>query len=172
MFTKLYSSIIYSSVWQEPDETRLVWITLLALSDRHGMVYGSVLGLAAAARVSLPECEKALETFMSPDEHSSNPDNEGRRVERVPGGWKLLNYALYRGIGTSESRREYQRQWQAKRRKLKKQSGSVTRNEQQFSAALERGDVPEADRIVAMGLPGEAAKADQTAQVGLPGEGQ
>lgn len=122
MFTKLFSSIIYSSVWQEPDGTRLVWITLLALSDRKGFVYGSVPGLASAARVDVKECREALERFCAPDPESSNPDNEGRRIEAVPGGWHLLNYERYRGLRDEESRREYKSAWQRERRKAAKEA--------------------------------------------------
>lgn len=35
---KLFGSIVASTIWREDDKTRLVWITLLALSDRDGFV--------------------------------------------------------------------------------------------------------------------------------------
>ena len=33
-FTKLFSSILDSTVWQESKETKLVWVTMLAMCDR------------------------------------------------------------------------------------------------------------------------------------------
>jgi hypothetical protein len=45
-FTKLFSSITESTVWDEPDRVRLVWITMLAMADKHGRVWASVPGLA------------------------------------------------------------------------------------------------------------------------------
>ena len=37
-FTKLFQSILTSSVWSEDNETRIVWITMLALADQNGSV--------------------------------------------------------------------------------------------------------------------------------------
>src|SRR5687768_11367511 len=94
-YTKLFASITESTIWSEPAGTRLVWITLLAKSNRHGEVYGSVPGLARLANVTLAECEAAIATFMAPDKWSRTPDNEGRRVEAIDGGWRLLNFAKF-----------------------------------------------------------------------------
>lgn len=85
-FTLLWSRILDSSVWQEPDHIRLVWITMLAMKSREGVVSASVLGLANRARVSLTHCQEALDKFLKPDPYSSTPDKEGRRIEAVPGG--------------------------------------------------------------------------------------
>ena len=45
-YTKLFNSILASTVWSEPNETRIVWITLLAMADKNGIIEGSVPGLA------------------------------------------------------------------------------------------------------------------------------
>jgi hypothetical protein len=95
-FTKLFSSIVLSSIWSEDDKTRLVWITLLALSNADGYVSASLPGLASTARVSIPDCECALQKLAAPDPYSRNKDHEGRRIEAVDGGWLILNYRLYR----------------------------------------------------------------------------
>lgn len=105
-FTKLFSSITESSIWMEPDATRLVWITMLAMSDKNGFVFGSVPGLAHRARVSIDDCRIALRTLLEPDHDSRTPDHEGRRIAVVDGGWALLNYAKYREILSAESIRE------------------------------------------------------------------
>lgn len=105
-FTKLFSSITASTVWMEPSGTRLVWITMLANCDRKGRVFASMPGLAHLSRVSLDEAEVAIRTFLAPDPHSRTPDNEGRRVREIDGGWELLNYAKYRSIRDEETIRE------------------------------------------------------------------
>lgn len=114
-FTKLFSSIIDSSVWAESHTTVRVWVTLLAKCDRKGRVFAAVPGLAHAARVTLAECEIALNTFMSPDRYSRTPDHEGRRIEEIAGGWLLLNHAHYRELRNEEDRREYQADWARKK---------------------------------------------------------
>ena len=116
-FTKLFSSITESTVWCEPLATRVVWVTLLAMADRHGRVWASVPGLAGRARVTVHQAEVALERFLAPDHHSRTKDYEGRRIEPIDGGWRLLNYAKYREMRDEEERREYQADWvKAKRR--------------------------------------------------------
>ena len=95
-FTKLFASITESSVWGEPAGTRLTWITLLAKCDQKGRVFAAVPGLARMANVSLEECEAALKCFLSPDRYSRTKEHDGRRIEEIQGGWRLLNYEAKR----------------------------------------------------------------------------
>jgi hypothetical protein len=118
-FTKLFSTILFSTVWAEDNETRIVWVTMLAMADQHGYVGASVPGLASAARVSLEAVEKALAKFMAPDPYSRTKDHEGRRVEVVERGWKLLNYAKFRELRSQENRRA---QYRAAKRKSRSKS--------------------------------------------------
>jgi hypothetical protein len=120
-YTKLFNSILASTIWRENDKTRLVWITLLAMSDKDGICEGSVPGLADFARVTVAECEAALEVLSSPDKYSRTSEHEGRRIETLDGtGWRLLNHAKYRAKMSEDERREYNRQKQAEHRaKLK-----------------------------------------------------
>lgn len=112
-YTKLFSSILASTIWREDDKTRIVWITLLAMADRWGIAEGSIPGLADMARVSLDDCKKALEALMSPDEYSRTKENEGRRIEEIEGGWRILNHGKYREKMSADERREYNRKRQA-----------------------------------------------------------
>lgn len=115
-YTKLFSSITASTIWQEPAATRLVWITMLAMCDKGGAVYASVPGLAHIANVSLPDCETALTTLLSPDKYSRTPSFEGRRIEPIDGGWQLLNHAKFRAVRSAEERREYMRDYMRDKR--------------------------------------------------------
>lgn len=119
-YTKLFSSIITSTIWREPNEVRLLWITMLALSNKHGEVEASIPGLADMARISISETEVALETLSSPDKYSRSADHEGRRIEKVEGGWVILNYVKYRALLSADERREYFRVKKAEERKRKK----------------------------------------------------
>lgn len=110
-FTKLFSSITESTIWCEPDRTRLVWICMLAMADKNGRVWASVPGLANRARVPLVDAEIALAAFLAPDPYSRTPDNEGRRIEPIDGGWRLLNHEKYRSIRDDESIKESKRNY-------------------------------------------------------------
>ena len=119
-FTKLFASITESTIWAEPDAVRIVWITMLAMADRHGRIWASVPGLANRARVSLEACEDALDRFQKPDKYSRTPDHEGRRIEPIDGGWRLLNHAKYRAIRDEEAALEAKRKYASKRRAQEK----------------------------------------------------
>jgi hypothetical protein len=108
-YTKLYSSIVLSSIWDENNATRITWITLLALADYDGTVMASVSGLATVARLSIRDVESSLEKLKSPDVHSRTPDNDGRRIADIDGGWLIINHCKYRDKG--HSRAEYYRKW-------------------------------------------------------------
>lgn len=110
-FTKLFSSITASTIWAEPDHTRLVWITMLAMADQHGRVWASIPGLANMARVTLERCEEAIEALKGPDKYSRTKTFEGRRIEEIEGGWRLLNHAKYRAIRDEESIKESKRRY-------------------------------------------------------------
>lgn len=124
-FTKLFSSITESTVWCEPDRTRLCWICMLAMADRHGRVFASVPGLANRARVPVEDARKAIETFLSPDADSRTPEHEGRRIEAMDGGWRLLNHAKYRDIRDEESILESKRKYINNRRAAERAAAST-----------------------------------------------
>jgi hypothetical protein len=112
-FTKLVPEILQSSIWNEPSDIRIVWITLLAAKDENGYVRGNVRSLARLANVRDKSVEDALQRFQEPDPHSNTPDNEGRRIEAIPGGWFVLNHAIYRAKDhktyEAERKREYRK---------------------------------------------------------------
>ncbi len=121
-FTKLFGSITESTIWSEDNETRLVWITMLAMADQNGYVGASLPGLAHRARVPLEATEKAVAKFLAPDPYSRNPSNQGRRIEVEARGWVILNYRDFRDLRDDEIRREYERN--RKREQRKRASGT------------------------------------------------
>lgn len=121
-YTKLFQSIVTSSIWTEDDRTRIVWVTLLALADKHGEIQAAIPGLARLAGVSIEDCQKAIDRFMSPDPHSRTSDFEGRRLEKIDGGWALLNHAKYRRMASDIDRKE-----QATERKRRQRERDASR---------------------------------------------
>lgn len=115
-YTKLFSSILRSTIWQASKETRLVWITLLAIKDARQVAESSVPGLAKLAGVSLEECELALKELLGPDPYSRSKESEGRRIREVEGGWYIINGEKYQQRMSVEERREYKRVWMANKR--------------------------------------------------------
>ena len=115
MYNKLFTKILDSSIWLAPDPHRLVWITLIAAMDEDGnAMFACVDNLAARARVTVAQAESAIKAFEAPDIKSGDPENEGRRVERFPGGWLVLNAHKYRALVTKAVARERTRERVAK----------------------------------------------------------
>lgn len=132
-YTKLFGSIVASTIWREPNEVRIVWITMLALANKSGIVEASVPGLADLSRVTVQQCRDAIDRLQSPDPDSRTPDHEGRRIQKVDGGWAVLNHAKYRAKMGVDERREYLRVKQAEHRASKKGSQQEVNNGQHKS---------------------------------------
>ncbi len=128
------------------DHVRLLFITLLALSDRDGIVYGSRSGLMRAAMIDLDAAEEhdPWRILMGPDDDSSdlmrNPENEGRRIEEIPGGFKIINYTYYRSLRDAEDRKAQNREAQQRHREKvspgKPPSAKVSRRKPAQSLSL------------------------------------
>ena len=145
-YTKLFSSIVTSTVWREPDHVRIVWVTMLALSDRWGVVEASVPGLADMARVSISQCQKALRVLSSPDKHSRTQENDGRRIREIDGGWELLNHGKYRDKMSVDERRAYNAMKQRESRA--KRAVSLTVNDKSATSAHTEAEAdPDTEKI-------------------------
>lgn len=118
-YAKLFSSITESSLWSEPKEVRLLFVTMLAKANSVGFVEASIPGLARVANLSPQEVETAIPILEGPDPFSKNPECEGRRIVKAPGGWMVLNYEDYRNRTSDEERREYMREYMRNYRKEK-----------------------------------------------------
>ena len=125
-FTKLYSSILDSSIWSEDLCTRVVWISFMAKADKNGMVIAAPDRMASAANVPLSKFKASLQKLMAPDPDSKTPDNEGRRLEKIQGGWQILNYKLYREMGRAQERKDYLRQKKREERAKKRDVNTLS----------------------------------------------
>lgn len=116
-FTKLFNTIVTSTIWQEDDKTRIVWITMLAIADADGIVSASIPGLANVSKVAIAAARRAIEKLLDKDPDSRTKDYDGRRIETIDGGWRILNYQKYRRMLNEEERREYKARWIAEKRR-------------------------------------------------------
>ena len=147
-FTKLAASLTDSTLWAEPDRTRIVWITMLAMADPYGRVLASVPGLANRARVPIADTEIALTAFLSPDPYSRTKDHEGRRLVEIDGGWRLLNHGKYRELRAKDDRLEQNRLAQQRSRERKRA--------EKASATVSTGQQPSAESAASANTEAEA----------------
>lgn len=129
-YTKIFSDIVTSTIWQTPNDCRVLWITLLALKDEANICRATVPALAKMCDLSLEQCEAYLLQFQQPDKYSRSQDFEGRRIEPAEdGGWFILNGQRYRDMMRGEERKVYVRAKVAEHRaRVKKAKANVNYN--------------------------------------------
>lgn len=142
MFAKIFGQIHDSSIASDYT-VRLVFMDLLVLADKCGIVDMTEDAVARRTNVPLDVVQRAIQTLREPDPQSRTKDHEGRRLllidEGREWGWKIANYEHYRDIRTEEERREYHKQYKRKQRakaKLvnkRKQPSTIVNNRQQSS---------------------------------------
>ena len=147
MYNKLFTKILDSSVWMEETATRIVWITFIAAMDEDGFVQlAGIENVAHRARVTVQEAEAALLALESPDTKAPGQPNDGRRVERVPGGWMVVNSEKYRLLVSRAIEKEQTRIRVAKYRANKKSNAAcnapVTPSESATEAEAEADRPP------------------------------
>ena len=164
VYNKLFTKILDSSIWLEPTATRIVWLTLIAGMDEDGFVaLASVANLAHRARVEIADAAEAVRILEAPDENSSDPDNEGRRIERVTGGWMVLNAPKYRDLVTRTVSREQTRIRVARYRE--KKSGNAPCN---GDVTPGNGTVTQSEAVTEASTPPSMAREKKDLRPTLP----
>jgi hypothetical protein len=140
---------------------------MLAMADRKGRVWASIPGLANRSRVSVESAQKAINKFLGPDPFSRTPDHEGRRIEVIDGGWRLLNYQKYRDVRDEESVKESKRRYISNRRASEKQqlTQNVENVEQCRTLSIQAEAEAEADNIHTHASRSVSANEDQVLSV-------
>lgn len=111
MYNKLFTSILDSSIWCEDDGVIRVWVTLLAVMDENGFCkFGGIQALARRANKTPDATAACIHILESPDKYDPEQEYEGRRIEKVPGGWVVLNAVKYRDMATRAIALEKNRQ--------------------------------------------------------------
>lgn len=162
-FTKLVPEIVLSSIWNESAEVRCVWIAMLATKDQDGNVRGNPQSLARLANVPISAVVEALAKFQAPDHDSNTPDNDGRRIQAVPGGWHVLNHEIYKGRDYREAEAERKREY----RKTHKMSGTCPGQVPDSSVSVSVS-VSSSESVSGKGIQGETTDKPAKQSVELP----
>lgn len=124
IYSPLFGKITDSSLWDESDLVIKVFLTMIAKQDADHIVRGNAYNIGRWARKSEEETMKALKVLSSPDTKRKEPQAfDGRRIERVPEGWLLINGQHYQDLMQDVNRRARQRKNQAAYRARKNGSG-------------------------------------------------
>lgn len=122
----LFSKIVDSSIWQEDDVTVKVFITMLAKKGADHVVRGNAFSIGRWSQKTESEVIKSLKKLSSPDTKRLEPQpHEGRRIQKVEGGWLILNGQIYEDEMRAMNLRMYkarkEREYRAKA-KIEKES--------------------------------------------------
>lgn len=130
----LWSMIVDSSIWSEPDSVCKIFVTMLALKDSDDVCRLNAYQLAQRSRKSEREVLEALQVLSSPDTRRiEKQDHDGRRIQSHEDGWLILNGEKYRILMQDEMRKARWRRAQAKKREKER-----LKNLQQHPSAAER----------------------------------
>lgn len=159
-WTPLWSMVVGSSIWDEPDWVVKVFLTMLALKDSDHIVRRNAYQLGKDARKSEQEILDALKILSSPDTKRIEPQPfDGRRIQAVEEGWLILNGEKYRTMLSVEMKRARNRRAQEAHRQRKKLAGEYPPKskplpgEARYVRKLEQDGVEAADAMVDMQVP-------------------
>lgn len=142
-YVPLFQDTLTSSVWALADlEVRIAWFFFLLAADEDGFVSGTAPGLAAQAHISVEGMRRAIAAFESPDPDSRTPDHDGRRLERVPRGWRVINLVAARERARRESERARKRRWAQEHRARGGDYEPPEQEQSQRGAGVGRGPDP------------------------------
>ncbi len=153
-YSPLWSQIVDSSLWCEPDFVVKVFLTMIAKKDMDDIVRGNAFNISQWSKKTEAEVLEAIKVLSSPDTRRvEKQEFDGRRIEKVPEGYKVLMGAHYRKMMSTAGRREYNRIWAAEKRKKTKKPTPLP-GEDEFTRAIREGASPERqDEIVSTHLP-------------------
>jgi hypothetical protein len=129
VFAKIFAQIFDSSI-AEDHMVRYVFMDLLVLADREGVV--DMTQQAISRRTNVPEdiVNHAISTLTKPDTRSRSDLEGGARIVLLDShrdwGWQIVNYEHYRHIRDEESRKAYFRDKKREYRSTHKSTNSPT----------------------------------------------
>lgn len=120
MYAKIFSQI-YDSSLADDYRIRHIFMDLLVLADRDGVVDMTPEAIARRINVPMEALTSALSALSAPDKRSRSPDEDGRRIVLLDGhrnwGWRIVNFPVYHAMRDESARRERNRRCQATYRK-------------------------------------------------------
>lgn len=123
MYAKVFSQIFDSSI-AEDYQTRHVFMDLLVLADRFGVVDMTIEAISRRINVPLDIVTAAVCKLCKPDVNSRSANDDGRRLVLLDAhrnwGWRIVNFEAYHAIRDENARREYMRSYMRDKREKEK----------------------------------------------------
>jgi len=138
VYGKIFESI-YDSSLAEDYLTRLVFMDMIVLADKDGLVDMTLWALCRRTNIPQEIIEDAIVKLESPDPNSRSTTKDGRRIERLnegrSWGWRIVNYHHYRQKGSTEEKR-HQARIRKQRQRLRGQLQKEGKSPEEIEAAI------------------------------------
>jgi hypothetical protein len=166
-WSPLWSTIVYSSLWDETSECVKLFITMMALKDHDHVCRYNAYQLAQVSKLSEIKVLEYLQVLSSPDtKRVEHQEFEGRRIQAVEEGFLILNGEKYRKQVQIEMKRARDRRAQAAKRERDKLGPSkLLDGEAVHERAIKNGQTrEETDQIGESYLPKKLHNGEPQAQ--------
>ena len=137
----LFSNIVGSSLWDEPDYVVKIFLTMLAIKDSDHVVRGNAYKIGKLARKTEKDVLDAWKVLSSPDTKRIEAQPfDGRRIQKTEdgSGWMILNGQKYEDLMREVNRRVYKARKQREYRAAEKPRGPMA-GERTFEKAVGEG---------------------------------
>lgn len=128
MYSKVFQQIFDSSI-SDDHVVRHVFMDLLVLADRHGVVDMTIGAIARRTNVPFDVVSHAITKLTEPDPASRTETEDGRRMIPIDDhrdwGWTIVNFSHYNAMRNEDARREYFREYKQKQREAKRELNKI-----------------------------------------------
>jgi len=128
MYSKVFQQIFDSSI-SDDHVVRHVFMDLLVLADRHGVVDMTIGAIARRTNVPFDVVSHAVTKLTGPDPASRTETEDGRRMipldDHRDWGWTIVNFSHYNAMRNEDARREYFREYKQKQREAKREISKI-----------------------------------------------
>ena len=131
MYGKLFESI-YDGTLVEDWRALITFQQMIILCDSDGVLDITIPAMARRTGIPIEHIRHGVKILESPDPSSRTPNEKGKRIIRIDEhrewGWVIVNHKHYRDLRTSSDRREYMRNYMAKKRACKKELTNINKS--------------------------------------------
>lgn len=122
-YAPMFSQIADSSLWEEPYHVRILFVTMMAKKQADHVVYADEYRLKKWSNLySMEEVMDALDILSSPDPKRPGQQFDGRRIQKVDGGWLVLNGEYYEELMQIVNERCRKARWAREQRRKAKEA--------------------------------------------------
>lgn len=95
-YSKIFASITTGSVWATGSkDARIMYVTMMALANHTGIVWGTIPGLANVARMTIPEAQEAIRELLTPDPYANEWEPDKSVLREIQGGWLIVSHITF-----------------------------------------------------------------------------